>query len=241
MLLSARAQDGFILPVLADLPAAQAGLRYCLATYRAELFCERLFGLHGVPVPVDVRNSVAKRQAEFLAGRVCAQAMLAFCGVVAAVGTGTQREPLWPTGFIGSITHSGRYAAAVACRGERLAGIGIDIESENEDALSSMREIVVSPRELGYLDAHPGDWRIDTLLTLVFSAKESFFKAAFPQVKAYFDFSALQVFDIDTRSRRIRFRCTRTLSASLPAGLEVEAHFAFLDSTTLLTSVCLDR
>jgi enterobactin synthetase component D len=236
------AQHAFIQPVLAGLPAAQPGLRYCLAAYRAELFSERLFDLYGVPFPAEVRNSVVKRRAEFLAGRVCAQTMLASCGVVApVVGTGAHREPSWPAGFIGSITHNGHYAAAVACRGGRLAGIGIDIESEIGDALSSTAEIVVSPREIAYLDTCPGGLRFETLLTLVFSAKESFFKAAFPQVKAYFDFSALQAVEIDTQARRIRLRCTRTLSASLQAGLEIQAHFAFLDSTTLLTSVCLGR
>lgn len=236
------ARGPFIQPVLAGLPAAQPGLRYCVAAYQVERFSERLFDLYGVPFPAEVRNSVAKRRAEFLAGRVCAHAMLASCGVVApVVGTGAHHQPLWPAGFIGSITHNGSYAAAVACRGDRLAGIGIDIESEIGDALSSAMEIVVSPDEIAYLGTRPGGLRFETLLTLVFSAKESFFKAAFSQVNAYFDFSALQAFEIDTQSRRIRFRCTRTLSVALQEGLVIEAHFAFLDVSTLLTSVCLLR
>jgi hypothetical protein len=63
-----------------------------------------------------LRNSVPKRQAEFVAGRICAREALTGWGhdnVV--VGIGAHREPIWPQGLLGSITHCADYAAAVVC------------------------------------------------------------------------------------------------------------------------------
>jgi 4'-phosphopantetheinyl transferase EntD len=79
----------------------------------------------------------------------------------------------------------------------------------------------------------------DSLLTLVFSAKESFFKAAFPQVKAYFDFDAVKVFEIDLQQRVVRFSCTQNLSAGLWQGQVHQAHFDFIGDTSLFSAVLL--
>ncbi len=45
---------------------------------------------------------------------------------------GSYREPLWPRGIVGSLTHCEGYCAVVAAREERVAGLGVDAELGGE-------------------------------------------------------------------------------------------------------------
>jgi enterobactin synthetase component D len=223
------------------LPRDVQPLPYYLALFRADRFVPELFQTYGIDFPPHIRNSVPKRQAEFFAGRLCARAILenhGHGGHVVAVGG--HREPLWPKGIIGSITHSGQYAAAIACRGQEIAGIGIDIETIiGSDARDAMTELVVCPEELRFLRMCVGSLDIDCLLTLVFSAKESFFKAAFPLVGRYFDFDAVKVVSFDAACGRLRLRCVLPLGDRLALGQEHEVYFDFLGEASVLTTVLL--
>ena len=87
-------------------------------------FDDAMFAQAGVGRPASIMKAVVKRRAEFFYGRLRAQAPLAalgFNGVT--VGTGAMREPLWPEGVIGSITHSGDLAAAIALPARRYRGV----------------------------------------------------------------------------------------------------------------------
>jgi hypothetical protein len=64
-----------------------------------------------------VAKAVERRRSEFAAGRRSARCALATLGCpVRPLMIGALRQPLWPAGFGGSITHDGRYAAAIAWR-----------------------------------------------------------------------------------------------------------------------------
>lgn len=224
------------------LPGALPALPYILARFALARYTSEQFALHAIELPLNIRNSVAKRQAEFIAGRICAQAALAEYGNGRhSVAIGSHRQPLWPAGLIGSITHNGQYAAALVCPASALLGVGIDIESVvSDDARQAMTELVVSADEAAFLRECAGTLGFDCLLTLVFSAKESFFKAAFAQVREYFDFDAVRVIAIDPARAVISLRCVRTLCPRLSEGLVVEARFELLDAATVLTAVLLD-
>ncbi|WP_323145078.1 4'-phosphopantetheinyl transferase family protein [Massilia phyllosphaerae] len=217
------------------------GLAYIAGRYHAPAFTPALFGCSAIDFPPSIRASVPSRQGEFLAGRLCARMALAPYGLQGcAVTSGSHREPLWPPGMIGSITHNATHAAAVACPAGRLGGIGIDLETvPDADALAAVAALAVSPREHGYLLGLAGDGRADRLLTLVFSAKESFFKAAFGRVGAYFDFDAAEVLAIDPTARTIALRCTGTLGPGLGAGSVHVAHYALPDHATVFTALAL--
>lgn len=223
------------------LPRDVQPLPYYLALFRADRFVPELFQTYGIDFPPHIRNSVSKRQAEFFAGRLCARAILENHGHGRhVVAVGRHREPLWPPGFIGSITHSGQYAAAIACQGNDIAGIGIDIEAIiDSDARQAMTELVVCAEELRFLRMCVGSMDIDCLLTLVFSAKESFFKAAFPLVGRYFDFDAVKVVSLDPARGCLRLRCVLPLGDRLAVGQEHEVYFDFLGDASVLTTVLL--
>jgi enterobactin synthetase component D len=235
----------FIDCVERSLPGQHAAMPYVLARFHLARFSSEQFALHAIDFPTHIRNSVPKRQAEFIAGRICAQTVLKAYGIEGqGVGIGGHREPVWPPGFVGSITHNGQYAAAVACKNIALLGMGMDIETViDDDARAAMVELVVSATELAYLQqmAASGACTLgfDRLLTIVFSAKESFFKAAFAHVREYFDFDAAHVYEIDPARQLIRFRCVHALSAHLPRGRECVAYFELLDAASILTVVLL--
>ncbi|QJE01534.1 4'-phosphopantetheinyl transferase superfamily protein [Massilia forsythiae] len=222
------------------LPGA-TGLAYVTGRYCAQAFTPALFARGTIDFPPSIRASVPSRQAEFLAGRLCARMALAPYGLQdCAVASGSHREPLWPSGMTGSITHNASHAAAVACPVDRLGGIGIDLETvANPDALAAVAALAVSPHEHDYLLGLAGGGSADRLLTLAFSAKESFFKAAFGRVGAYFDFDAAEVLAIDQAGCTIALRCTGTLGPGLEAGSVHLAHYALPDQATVFTALAL--
>src|SRR5208283_6057556 len=79
-----------------------------------------------------VRGASARRVADFATGRRCARSALLKLGLTPeSILVGPYREPVWPEGIVGSITHCpGFYAAALAHRRD-LRSIGIDAECGN--------------------------------------------------------------------------------------------------------------
>src|SRR5262245_29080334 len=66
------------------------------------------------------------RVREFTLGRLCARRALEALGhAPVPILRGPGREPLWPDGLVGSITHTRRYCAAVVAPRTRLVSVGI--------------------------------------------------------------------------------------------------------------------
>ena len=84
---------------------------------------------------VAVDRAVPRRRAEFAAGRRCARAALARIGIPPApLLRGEDREPLWPDGAVGSITHCAGYVAAAVAATEVMLSVGIDAEVHAPDS-----------------------------------------------------------------------------------------------------------
>ncbi|MES2296681.1 MAG: 4'-phosphopantetheinyl transferase superfamily protein [Pseudomonadota bacterium] len=220
-----------------DLPG-QAPLTLFMVRFDASRFGLDQFARSGLSCPPTIVNSVQKRQAEFYFGRACARAALRALGMPATpVGVGVAREPLWPPGAIGSITHKKKAAAAAVLGAGHYRGIGIDIEDvvESASARDAMLAMVVSPRELALLRQPELRMPLDVALTLVFSAKESFFKACYPTVQRYFDFDALDLQGIDAQRRTISFALRETLCAPFVPGMVVSVAFELLAAGEVIT------
>ena len=62
----------------------------------------------------QIRGAGRSRRQEFTAARTCARQALRELGLPeTAILRGEHREPLWPPGIVGSITHCALYSAAV--------------------------------------------------------------------------------------------------------------------------------
>ncbi|CAM5701645.1 4'-phosphopantetheinyl transferase superfamily protein OS=Streptomyces tendae OX=1932 GN=GUR47_02200 PE=4 SV=1 [Streptomyces tendae] len=127
-----------------------------------------------------VARAVAKRRREFTVVRSCARRAMEKLGVPPQpVRTGERGAPRWPDGVAGSMTHCDGYCAAALVRLTDLASLGIDAEPDGPLPNGVLKSIAL-PAEAARLrrldEARPGiHW--DRLL---FSAKESVYKAWFP-------------------------------------------------------------
>lgn len=136
-------------------------------------------------------RAVPRRRQEFRLGRAAAHLALDQLGFgPLPVPRGDHREPIWPPGVVGSITHSaGRAMVAVARRADS-GGIGLDLEARHE--FPELAEHVAFDVEVEWLATVPDDRRADATLEL-FSAKESVFKAFWPRNGRYFGFEAARL------------------------------------------------
>ena len=82
-----------------------------------------------------------------------------------------QRRPVWPKGWVGSISHTKNKAAAVLGRECDYAGIGIDLALQNS-VTERIAERITTPSERTTLAAD--------VATQIFSAKEAVYKAVNP-------------------------------------------------------------
>ena len=209
----------------------------CAVAFDASSYAPSVFKRLGIGCPPEIQRAVMKRQAEYLAGRVAARQAMTHLGLSAAeLGTGSLRQPLWPKGVSGSITHTNAIGAAVAVSSDMIRGIGIDIEQIiDAGSADAIRNVVLTNEELAIFATKDGG-DPNTLLTIAFSAKESFFKATSSHVGRYFEFHALRLTSLDITGGRLTFMLVETLSPALRTGQTFNACFRIIDERTVLTS-----
>lgn len=189
---------------------------------------------------IEPVRGVAKRQAEYLAGRLCArEALLRVTGKAAVPTSGEDRAPQWPIGTVGSITHGSGWAGAVVGNSTDWRGLGLDIElimpASRAERLAGE---ILAPAELFRLETLPSEQRAQRI-SLTFSLKESLFKALYPQVLQHFYFQDAELLSVDA-DNKVRMRLLIDLHADWPAGSELEGQFAEFDGY-LLSLISIPR
>lgn len=149
------------------------------------------------PEPLPAEESAAlgrlvpKRRLEFTIGRQCAREALQLLGVPRQpILVGPSREPVWPSGIVGSITHIEGFCAAAVARRAQAASVGIDAEA-HEALPRGVLASVASEDEREAFKVLPTKgvfW--DRVL---FSAKESAFKAWFPISRRWLGFDQVRL------------------------------------------------
>ena len=142
---------------------------------------------------------VEKRALEFLTGRTCARrAMRAFEVTDAPLLPGSNRAPIWPSHIVGSISHTTGACIAAVGKSADFFAIGVDIE--RADAVSAKLEKFVATAGESERLAAIVDWR-----TIVFSTKESVFKALNPPTGIWLEFKDVDLVHVtqDTFEARV--------------------------------------
>ena len=183
--------------------------------------------------PPSIQRSVAKRQAEFLAGRVCARAALQQLeGLDCVPAIGEDRAPVWPAHLCGSITHSTGRAAAIVAHKTQWRGLGMDLENLlSTERAERLAGEILTPCELERMAADSREQRA-LRVTLTFSVKESLFKALYPIVQKRFYFEHAQVLEW-TEDGHVRLRLLTDLSSEWHNGKELDAQFGMKDGQLL--------
>ena len=141
-----------------------------------------------------IAQSVAKRRAEFAAVRRCARRALHELGYPPVpILPGEQREPQWPEGVLGSMTHCAGYCAAAVARTGDVPVLGIDAEvhAPLPEGVLDLVSLETERERLAKLSAQvPGTVHWDRVL---FSAKESVYKAWFPMTRRWLGFEEADI------------------------------------------------
>jgi 4'-phosphopantetheinyl transferase EntD len=174
------------------------------------------------------------RRAEFATARGCARQALRRIGVPdGPILRGPKREPLWPAGIVGSITHCTGYRAAAVAPASDVLTIGID--AEPHAALPDrVAERVLDAGERAWLAGAPTGvhWG-----RLIFSAKESVYKAWFPLARCWLGFDDATV-AVDPAAGTFHAR----LLVKPPAGVPGEFAGRFLvEDGLVLTAIAVLR
>ena len=135
-----------------------------------------------------------KRRREFTASRRCARKALAALGITGfPLLPGPNRAPMWPPSVVGSITHTDGcadgYCGVVVADRRLTLGLGVDAEPNLPLPAELWPRVLDDEERSDALAAvEPG-----THARLVFSAKETTYKALYPAFGHFIEFSDVHI------------------------------------------------
>jgi 4'-phosphopantetheinyl transferase EntD len=140
-----------------------------------------------------IARAVDKRRREFTTTRACARAALARLDLPPVpIVPGLRGAPQWPAGVVGSMTHCAGYRACAVARDRDLLTIGLDAEPHDKlpDGVLGVVSSEEEREQLTALAAAVPGTHWDRML---FSAKESVYKAWFPLTRRWLGFEDASV------------------------------------------------
>jgi 4'-phosphopantetheinyl transferase EntD len=174
-------------------------------------------------------NMRPKRLREFVHGRACARLALTQLGLPeCAIPVGEHRAPAWPDGIVGSISHSGEYAAAAVAHKADYRGLGVDLEA-SESLDESLLQTICRPEEQEQLMNRNERFY---LAKIIFSAKESVYKCIWPTVLHFVEFHEIEI-QLDTEAKLFT---ARPHSERLPVELIQNIQGRYTETRELIIS-----
>lgn len=148
-----------------------------------------------------ISRAMDERRREFTTARWCAREALARLGYPPVpVLPGARGAPVWPVGVVGSITHCAGYRAAAVARTSAMATLGVDAEP-NAPLPPGVLETVAVDEELEWVAELLRDDPSVRWDRVLFSAKESVYKAWFPLARRWLDFRDTSIMIDPTEGR----------------------------------------
>ncbi|MDJ0806917.1 MAG: 4'-phosphopantetheinyl transferase superfamily protein [Gammaproteobacteria bacterium] len=178
-----------------------------------------------------IAQATGKRQREFRAGRHCAHTALRRLGLPKqAILRDENRAPLWPLGYLGSISHCRNLCIAACVKQDPILGLGLDVEPL-EPLRPGTQAYIQTAAETAFLQT------AETKLPerLVFSAKESLYKCYYPLLQAFFGFHSVEL-SIDVDRQAFDFRPTAQAQVNFPG--HVQFYGRYLISQAHLVTGC---
>jgi len=183
-------------------------LQWAQCVFSKEHYHPGLFKDLNIERPLTIEKSTIKRQAEFLAGRYAAKLALEKCQYTSntplSIPIGKHREPIWPAGYIGSISHCTGIALCASALKNEIHYLGIDIEPYIPEPLAVKIASQIHTDHEQHLLRKIG-LSYSQITTLLYSAKESFFKAIYPRVGEYFGFESISLTAINMDENKLIF------------------------------------
>ncbi len=189
----------------------------------------------GYPEELKLLNNPSrKRINEFSTGRYCAHQALKLHNLPdSPILIGANREPVWPKGAVGSITHCKDLAAAIVATSDQYSGLGLDIETIKKLRYDIGKHICT---------LHEKDWiknhsqlSTDLSVILIFSIKESIYKCIYQTLQIRLGLKDCSVY-VNTRggTAHIKFHTNRDIDES-----NFITRFQITDDHVFSSTVCL--
>ncbi|WP_336168587.1 4'-phosphopantetheinyl transferase family protein [Acinetobacter sp. 161(2023)] len=181
-------------------------------SFTSELFCygldlSKTQHLHidqQLEQPLKIAQARVERKNEYLCGRVLAQAVLNHhFGLDQPITSMYEPLPIWPSHVLGSISHSqNNLIVALSCNAIYL---GIDIEHwVTPEFAQESAHLILTPSEFNLWKSKACEFfDFSRYVSLIFSIKESLYKAVYPTAKQYIDFLEASIVDINFENQTL--------------------------------------
>jgi 4'-phosphopantetheinyl transferase EntD len=144
-----------------------------------------------IGLPINHQFS-EKRFADFSTGRYCAMKAMEHLGFNnIKIPIREEREPIWPEGLVGSISHCDSLTGALVAKSSDHISLGLDIE-EIGRVTPDLWDLVFTENEKRYLSGL-SEQEMLIQSTVIFSAKEAFYKFQHPLTNSFLDFLEVEV------------------------------------------------
>lgn len=170
-------------------------------------YCEGAVGLIGIEdnreflLGAEHRfsDNYKDRAAEvFSSGRRCIRALQEYLSLEEFEVLPGEYGPVWPNHLVGSISHTRKLVAATILN--KAEGVGIDIEHQDRLKGKTVSRVATEEEQMRFSRLPGFDW------TLIFSAKESIFKAINPLARRYIGFQEVELsLDLASQSFSVKY------------------------------------
>lgn len=154
--------------------------------------------------PLKIAQACVERKSEYLCGRVLAQAVLNHhFGLDQPINSMHEHLPIWPSHVLGSISHSQNKLIVALSNNANYLGIDIEHWVTSEFAQESAY-LVLTPSDFNLWKNKAAEFFDFTrYVSLIFSIKESLYKAVYPTAKQYIDFLEASIVDINFENKTL--------------------------------------
>ncbi len=207
--------------------------RLFMCDFSIENYYPALYQQCNIDYPDTIKKSVTIRQAEFLAGRYIASVALENLGIpVANIAIGKNREPIWPSAVVASLSHNRHSALCLAAHSKSCHAVGVDIERIiTAERINDIQKVFCSAEEEALLRQSGLSYL--TAMTLLFSAKESLFKAIYPSIQRIIDFDTACITEINPQYGNYTLMLKQFLSTELPQYHQFIGYFYTFPDTVI--------
>lgn len=185
---------------------------------------------------VCIKNAVPKRRLEFIAGRICARALLSRCGWPEyPIVSNKDRTPVWPSNIVGSISHTDGFCGVALAIKADFSSVGLDIQYIGK-MKQDIWKYIATPFELNWIESLPG-CKQQKYATLIFSAKECFYKCQYMITKRWFDFHDV-IIGISSESQEFTAQLSSDKACLWDRTTLLHGKYVFHDQY-VLTGMCI--
>jgi len=154
--------------------------------------------------PLKIAQARVERKNEYLCGRVLAQAVLNHhFGLDQPITSMYEPLPIWPSHVLGSISHSQN--KLIVALSSNAVYLGIDIEHlVTSEFAQESAHFILTPSEFDLWKNKACEFfDFAHYVSLIFSIKESLYKAVYPTAKQYIDFLEASIVDINFENQTL--------------------------------------